>query len=92
MLEVDTTALLQMRCLEKSHANKLRQRIQALKAQVIECNKSKYDKISTYGQRGQNMLQKSKHALSTQDLINQGVVAAFLRESVWPRTKMLPKN
>ncbi len=38
------------------------------------------------------MLQKSKHTLSTQDLINQGVVVAFLRESVWPRTKMLPKN
>jgi hypothetical protein len=27
-----------------------------------------------------------------EDLINQGVVAAFLRESVWPRTKLLPKN
>ena len=30
--------------------------------------------------------------MSTQDQINQGVVAAFLRESVWPRTKLLPKN
>jgi hypothetical protein len=27
-----------------------------------------------------------------QDQINQGVVAAFLRELVWPRTKILPKN
>jgi hypothetical protein len=90
--EVDTTRLLQMRRSEKSHANELRQRIQALKSQIIEYNKSKYDKISTNGQRGKNILQKSKHTLSTQDQINQGVVAAFLRESVWPLTKILPKN
>jgi hypothetical protein len=90
--EVDMTALLQMQRLEESKANELRQRIQALKAQIIECNKSKYDKISTNGQRGKNILQKSKHTLLTQDLINQGVVVAFLRESVWPRTKLLPKN
>ena len=90
--EVDTTTLLQMRRSEESHANKLRQRIQALEAQIIEYNKSKYDKISTNGQRGKNILHKSKHTLSTQDQINQGVVAAFLRESVWPRTKILPKN
>jgi hypothetical protein len=38
------------------------------------------------------MLQKSKHTLSTQDQINQGVVAVFLRELMWPQTKMLPKN
>jgi hypothetical protein len=80
---VDTTTLLQMRCLEESHANKLRQRIQALEVQIIEYNKSKNDKISTNGQRGKNILQKSKHTLSTQDHINQGVVAAFLRELVW---------
>ena len=90
--EVDTTTLLQMRHLEESHANELRQRIQALESQIIEYNKSKYDKISTNRQRGKNILQKSKHTLSTQDQINQGVVAAFLRESVWPRTKILPKN
>ena len=59
---------------------------------VIECNKSKYGKISTHRQRGKNMLQKSKQSLLTQDLINQGVVAVFLRESVWPQTKLLPKN
>jgi hypothetical protein len=76
-----------MQCLGESHANKLRQRIQALEAQIIECNKSNYGKISTYGQRGKNMLQKSKHTLLTQDLINQGVVTAFLRESVWPQTR-----
>ena len=40
LLEVDMTALLQMRCPEESHTNKLRQRIQALEAQIIECNKS----------------------------------------------------
>jgi hypothetical protein len=90
--EVDTKTLLQMRCLEESHANELRQRIQALEAQIIEYNKSKYDKISTNRQRGKNILQKSKHTLSTQNQINQGVVAAFLCELVWPRTKMLPKN
>ena len=27
-----------------------------------------------------------------QDLVNQGVVVMFLGESVWPRTKLLPKN
>jgi hypothetical protein len=64
------TALHQMWCSEESHANELRQHIQALEAQIIECNKSKYGKISTYGQRGKNMLQKSKHTLSTQDLLN----------------------
>ncbi len=90
--EVDTTTLLQMRCSEESHANKLRQRIQALEAQIIEYNKSKYDKISTNGQRGKNILQESKHTLSTQDQINQGVMVAFLRELVWPRTKILPKK
>ena len=37
LLDVDMTALLQMRRLEESHANELRQRIQALKAQIIEC-------------------------------------------------------
>ncbi len=84
------TALLQMRCLEESYANKLQQRIRALKAQIIECNKTKYGTISTYGQRGKNILGKSKHTLSTQDLINQGIVA--LRELVWPQTKLLPKN
>ncbi len=92
MPEVNTTTLLQMRRSEESHANELRQRIQALEAQIIEYNKSKYDKISTNRQRGKNILQKSKHTLSTQDQINQGVVAAFLRESVWPTTKILPKN
>ena len=86
------TALLQMRHLEESHTNKLQQHIQALEVQIIECNKSKYGKISTYKQRGKNMLQKSKHTLLTQDPINKGVVAAFLCELVWPRTKLLPNN
>jgi hypothetical protein len=90
--EVDTTTLLQMRRLEELHANELQQRIRALEAHIIEYNKSKYDKISKNGQRGKKNLHKSKHTLSTQDQINQGVVAAFLRESVWPRTKILPKN
>ena len=92
MPEVDTTALLQMRHSEELHANKLRQRIQAIEAQIIEYNKSKYDNISINGQRGKNMLQKSKHTLATQDQINQGVVVVFLCESVWPRIKMMPKN
>jgi hypothetical protein len=90
--EVYRMTLLQMRRSEESHGNKLQQRIQALEAQIIEYNKSKYDKISTNGQRGKNILQKSKHTLATQDQINQGVVAAFLCESVWPQTKILPKN
>jgi hypothetical protein len=90
--EVDMTALLSMRRSEESNANELQQRIRDLEAQIIECNKSRYGKISSYGQRGKNILRKSKHTLSTQDLINQGVVAAFLREAVWPRTKLLPKN
>ncbi len=47
-----------MRRLEESHANELRQRIQALEAQIIEYNKSKYDKMSTNGQRGKNILHK----------------------------------
>ncbi len=88
---VDTTTLLQMRRSEESHANELQQCIQALEAQIIEYNKSKYDKISTNGQRGKNILHKSKHTLSTQDQINQGVVAVFLCESVWPRTKILQR-
>jgi hypothetical protein len=90
--EVDMTALLSMRCSEESNANELQQRIRELEAQIIECNKSRYGKIFSCGQRGKNILRKSKHTLSTQDLINQGVVAAFLREAVWPRTKLLPKN
>jgi hypothetical protein len=90
--EVDMPALLPMRRSEEYNANELKQRIRDLEAQTIKCNKSKYGKISSYGQRGKNILRKSKHTLSMQDLINQGVVAAFLRESVWPRTKLLPKN
>ena len=86
------TAILSMRRSEESNANELKQRVRDLEAQIIECNKSKYGKISSYGQRGKNILLKSKNTLSTQDLINQGVVEAFLRESVWPRTKLLPKN
>jgi hypothetical protein len=79
------SALSQMRRTEESNANDL-------EVQIIDCNKSKYGKITMYGQRGKNNLRKSRNTLSTQDLINQGVVAAFLRESVWPRTKLLPKN
>jgi hypothetical protein len=86
------TALVSMRRSEESNANELKLRVRALEAQIIACNKSKYGKISSYGQRGKNILWKSKNTLSTQDLINQGVVAAFLRESVWPCTKLLPKN
>ena len=89
--EVDMTALLSMRRSEESNANELQQRIRDLEAQIIACNKSRYGRISSYGQRGKNILRKSKHTLSTQDLINQGVVAAFLREAVWPRTKLLPR-
>ena len=89
---VDMAALSQMWRAEESNANELKQRIQALEAQIIECNKSKYGKITSYGQRGNNILRKSKHTLLTKDLINQGVVAAFLREPVWPHTKLLPKN
>ena len=90
--EVDMTALLSMRRSEESNANELQQRIRDLEAQIIECNKSRYGKINAYGQRGKNILRKSKHTLSTQDQINQGVVAAFLPEAVWPRTKLMPKN
>jgi hypothetical protein len=90
--EVDLTALLSMRRSEESNTNELQQRIRDLEAQIIECNKSRYGKIFSYGQRGKNILRKSKNTLSKQDLINQGVVAAFLRESVWPCTKLLPKN
>jgi hypothetical protein len=90
--EVDMTTLLPMRRSEESNANELKQRIRDLKVQIIECNKSKYGKITSYRQRGNNILRKSKHTLLTQDLINQGVVAAFLREPVWPHTKLLPKN
>ena len=92
LLVVDMSALSQMRRSEESNANELKRRIQALEAQVIDCNKSKYGKITMYGQRGKNILRKSRKTLSTQDLMNQGVVAAFLRESVWPHTKLLPKN
>jgi len=77
LLVVDMSALSQMRRAEESNVNEHKRRIQALEAQIIECNKSKYSKITMYGQRGKNILRKS-----TQDLINQGVVGAFLRESV----------
>ena len=56
LLEVDMTALLQMRHSEESHTNELQQRIRALEEQIIEPNKSKYGKISTYWQRGKNIL------------------------------------
>jgi hypothetical protein len=46
--EVDTTTLLQMRRSEELHAHKLRQRIQALEAQIIEYNKSKYDEVRIF--------------------------------------------
>ncbi len=49
LLEVDITTLLQMRRSEELYANELQQRIQALEAQIIEYNKSKYDKILTNG-------------------------------------------
>ena len=74
---VDMSALSQMRCAEESNANELKRRIQALEAQIIDCNKSKYGKITMYGQRGKNILRKSRNTLSTQDLINQGVWRRF---------------
>jgi hypothetical protein len=43
--EVNMTALLLMRRLEESNANKLKQRVRHLEAQIIECNKSTYGKI-----------------------------------------------
>ncbi len=43
-------------------------------------------------QKGKNILHKSKKLFSTQDQINHGVVASYLREVVWPRTVLLPKN
>ena len=47
--------VLSMRRSEESNANELRQRIRDLEAQIIECNKSRYGKISSYGQRGKNI-------------------------------------
>ena len=52
LLEVNMTALLSMRRSEESNANELKQRVRDLEAQIIECNKSKYGKIYSYGQRG----------------------------------------
>ena len=49
--EVDMTAIRQIGRLEESNTNKLQQCIRALEAQIIECNKSKYGEISTYGKR-----------------------------------------
>ena len=57
---VDMSALSQMRRADELNANKLKRRIQALEAQIIDCNKSKYGKITMYGQRGKNILRKSR--------------------------------
>ncbi len=46
------TALRLMRRAEESNANELQQRVRDLEAQIIECNKTKYGMISSYGQRG----------------------------------------
>jgi hypothetical protein len=75
--KVNMTALLSMRRSEESNTNELKQHVRDLEAQIIECNKSKYGKISSYRQRGKNILRKSKNTLSTQDLINQWVVVRF---------------
>ena len=60
---VDMSALSQMRCAEELNTNELKLRIQALEAQIIDCNKSKYGKITMYGQRGKNILRKSRTTL-----------------------------
>jgi hypothetical protein len=58
-------ALLPIQRLEESNANELKLRIRDLESQIIECNKSRYGKISSYGQRGKNIFWKSKNTLST---------------------------
>jgi hypothetical protein len=52
---VDMSALSQMRSAEESNTDKLKRRIQALEVQIIDCNKSKYGKITMYRQRGKNI-------------------------------------
>ena len=92
MLVVEKTVPCQQGHSKQTNTEELQQRIKALEAQIVECNKSRYGRISTYAQRGKNILGKSKHTLSPQDLINQEVVVAFLRESVCLQTKLLPKS
>jgi len=92
LVQMITPSQQQQRQLEQTNTKELQQRIKALETQIADNNNSRYSKISAYAQRGKNILGKSKHVMTPQDLINQGVVATFLRESVWPRTKLLPKN
>lgn len=75
------------------HRKELQWHIRVLKAERMATNKSHINKIHKYGQRGKNILWKtSKQAMTSQDQINQGAVAAYPQELVWPATNMLPKN
>jgi hypothetical protein len=43
--------------------------------------------------RGKNVLRTSKNmSMTATDHINQQAVASYVREAIWPGSKMLPKS
>jgi hypothetical protein len=69
------------------------QKIKNLQEQLAEFNQAKYKMFPANASRGKNVIRTSKKvSMTVTDQINQQIVGSYLREAVWPSTKMLPKK
>ena len=69
------------------------QKIKNLQEQLAEFNQAKYKMLPANASRGKNVIRTSKKvSMTTTDQINQQTVGLYLRETVWPSNKMLPKK
>jgi hypothetical protein len=70
-----------------------KQKNKYLHEELAEFNCIQYRTLPANASRGKNVLQALKKVNSTPtDQINQQIVAANLREAIWPGNKTLPKN
>jgi hypothetical protein len=70
-----------------------KQQIRQLQEELAEFNCVRYGTLPANASRGRNVLRSSKKVnMTTRDHINQQAVATYVREAIWPGTKMLPKS
>jgi hypothetical protein len=72
---------------------KQKQQIKQLQEELAEFNCVQYRTLPANASRGKNDLRSSKKvSMTPTDHINQQAVASYVREAIWPETKMLPKS
>ncbi len=70
-----------------------KQQIKELKEELAEFNHVQYRTFPGNASRGKNVLRTSKKmSMTAKDHINQQAVASYVREAIWPGSKMLPKS